>query len=232
MTKLFTNKVWDSDFFKRTILTIDLDSLGNKVESWPKNSLITVKVDANKYQSLEHINKYDFSFVEGELVFKKAVPVNLNSTSLTDFDSYLATESSLDELKLIVSDLYVNSRFREPWFTLLERDRFYQKWIENAVLAKFDDCCLVLKEENTISGFVTVRIRCSEATIGLIGVATPFQGKGVGKKLLELVQNYSTAKKAKIIKVATQTSNISAANLYGKNGFTITDISYWFYKQV
>ena len=100
------------------------------------------------------------------------------------------------------------------------------------VLAKFDDCCLVLKVENTISGFVTVRIRGSEATIGLIGVATPFQGKGIGKQLLELVQNYSAAKKAKVIKVATQTSNISAANLYGKNGFAIADISYWFYKQV
>lgn len=232
MSKLFTTKEWDSDFFNRTILTIDLDALGTKIESWPENSLVTVKVDANNYQGVAHINNYDFSFVEGELVFQKKLLESSNSDSLTDFDAYLATKNSIDELKLIVSNLYVNSRFREPWFTSIERDNFYQTWIENAVLAKFDDCCLVLKVENTISGFVTVRIRDCEATIGLIGVATPFQGQGVGKKLLELVQGYCVAKKATIIKVATQTSNISAANLYSKTGFAIADISYWFYKQV
>ncbi|MCF2908840.1 GNAT family N-acetyltransferase [Pseudoalteromonas sp. DL2-H2.2] len=232
MSELFKNKEWDSDFFKRNIYTVELDTLGNKIESWPKNSLITVKIDANNYQSLAHINNHDFSFVEGELVFKKVLPVTENVTSLTDFESYLATEGSLVELKCVVTDLYVNSRFREPWFTSLERDRFYQKWIENAVLAKFDDCCLVLKVDDTISGFVTVRIRGSEATIGLIGVAAPFQGKGIGKQLLQLVQKYSMAKNATVIKVATQTSNISAANLYEKDGFSITDISYWFYKQV
>lgn len=232
MSRLFTTKEWDSDFFNRTILTIDLDALGTKVESWPENSLVTVKVDANNFQSLQHINNYNFSFVEGELVFQKKLLKNSNSDSLTDFDAYLATKSSIDELKLIVSNLYVNSRFRGPWFTSIERDDFYKTWIENAVLAKFDDCCLVLKVENTISGFITVRIRDCEATIGLIGVAAPFQGQGTGKKLLELVQSYSSAKKAKKIKVATQTSNISAANLYGKNGFAIANISYWFYKQV
>lgn len=232
MSKLFTTKEWDSDFFNRDILTIDLDALETKIESWPENSLVTVKVDANNSQGLAHINNYDFSFVEGELVFQKKLLESSNSDSLTDFDTYLATKSSIDELKLIVSNLYVNSRFREPWFTPTERNSFYQMWVENAVLAKFDDCCLVLKKGGSISGFVTVRIRDCEATIGLIGVATPFQGQGIGKKLLELVQSYSTAKKAKKIKVATQTSNILAANLYDKNGFTIADISYWFYKQV
>lgn len=232
MPNLFTSRAWDSDFFNRSIFTIDLDALRTKVENWPKNSLITVKVDAGKYQSLEHINNFNFSFVEGELAFQKKLLEMTQPASSTDFDAYLATGSSLDELKHIVSDLYIYSRFREPWFTAKERNSFYQRWIENSVYSKFDDCCLVLRSQGYISGFVTVRIQGLVATIGLIGVTTPFQGKGIGKQLLELVQNYSASKKAKIIKVATQTSNISAAKLYEKNGFSVTNISYWFYKQV
>ncbi|MEI8644220.1 GNAT family N-acetyltransferase [Pseudoalteromonas sp. Hal040] len=232
MYKLFTKKLWDSSFFNRTILTIDQVQPWPKVESWPVSSLVTVKVDSNNYQVINRLNNYGFSFVEGELVFQKKLHESSCSDSLKDFDGYLATKSSISELKLIVSNLYTNSRFREPWFTSLERDNFYQTWIENAVLAKFDDCCLVLKAEDTISGFVTVRICDSEAIIGLIGVAAAFQGQGIGKKLLELVQSYSITRKAKKITVATQTSNILASNLYSKAGFDIADISYWFYRQV
>lgn len=228
----FTLREWDSQFFNRRIFSFELPTIETASYDWPKNSLTTIKVGSADSSFLDELNRYGFSFVEGELVFKKAVPVTSKSASLKDFEAYLVTESSLDELKLIVSDLYVNSRFREPWFTATEKNNFYQMWVENAVLSKFDDCCLVLKSEDSISGFVTIRIREGEATIGLIGVAEPFQGQGIGKKLLELVQGYCVAKKATIINVATQASNISAANLYSKAGFAIADISYWFYKQV
>ncbi|CAM4285036.1 GNAT family N-acetyltransferase [Pseudoalteromonas ostreae] len=228
----FTLREWDSQFFNRRIFSFGLPVIEISSHDWPKNSLTTVKVDSANSFFLDEVNKHKFSFVEGELVFKKLLPVTIKSALITDFGAYIATDSSLDELKFIVSDLYVNSRFREPWFTPTERNSFYQMWVENAVLSKFDDCCLVLKNEGSISGFVTIRIRGGEATIGLIGVPEPFQGQGIGKKLLELVQDYCVAKKATVINVATQTSNISAANLYSKTGFAIADISYWFYKQV
>ena len=232
MANIFTLKEWESQFFNRRIFSLELPVIGIKNNDVPKGSLVTIKVNSADYSNLNALNKHAFSLVEGELLFRKALPLTVNPTSLTDFNAYTATESSLDELKCIVSDLYVNSRFRAPWFTPEERSAFYQMWLENAVLSKFDDCCLILKSEGAITGFVTIRIRQGEATIGLIGVAEPFQGQGGGKQLLELAQDYCISKKAKCIKVATQTSNISAASLYSKSGFAITDISYWFYKQV
>lgn len=222
---------WDSHFFNRRIFFLESPSVENENNDWPRNSLITKKINSTDYLNLNALNKNGFSFVEGELVFRKNLSLIEKSTLTASFDNYLATESSLEEIKIIVNDLYVNSRYREPWFTSIERDNFYKVWIENAVLAKFDDCCLVLKVENTISGFVTIRIKESVSTIGLIGVAKTYQGQGVGKQLLELAQNYSIAKKANKIEVATQTSNVSAANLYIKGGFSIANISYWFYKQ-
>lgn len=232
MYKNFTFREWDSHFFNKAIFSFELTSNDISNVGWPSNSLITTKISSNNYQNLDKANNYDFTFVEGEIVFQKKLRENAAPVSLVDLDSYLATESSIDELKSIVKNLYLNSRFREPWFSSIERDNFYQIWIENAVLSKFDDCCLVLKNEGAISGFVTLRIRGSEAVIGLIGVANRFQGRGVGSKLLKLIEAYCVANNVSNIKVATQTSNVFAANLYSKNGFSIADISYWFYKQV
>ena len=232
MHKNFIFREWDSQFFNRAIFTLELPVIEIKSNDWPKNSLITTKICSTDYPNLGVINSHGFSFAEGELVFQKKLFEAHESNLLINFDAYLASESMIDELKFIVSNLYVNSRFREPWFTTIEKDCFYQEWVENAVLSKFDDCCLVLKNEGAITGFVTIRIRNYEATIGLIGVAEPFQGQGIGRKLLKLVQGYCIAHKANKIKVATQTSNISAASLYSKNGFAIANISYWFYKQV
>lgn len=228
----FTLKEWDSHFFNKTILSLELTSDDIENKNWPSNSLVTTKVSSNNYHDLDKMIKYGFSFVEGEVVFQKSLLVSNDAVLLPSFNCYLALESDIDELKSIVDDLYLNSRFREPWFSPNERDRFYQTWIENAVLSKFDDCCLVLKGEGAISGFVTIRIMDGDAVIGLIGVASRFQGQGVGSKLLTLVEAYCSANKVSNVKVATQTSNTPAANLYSKNGFYIADISYWFYKQV
>lgn len=229
MVANFTLREWDSQFFNRKIFMLEPAAFEISNSDWPENSLMTAKVGSSDYSCFDVLARYNFDFIEGELVFKKQLAETSPPKGLS---AYLATESSLDELNLIVRDLYANSRFREPWFTSIERNSFYQMWVENAVLSKFDDFCLVLRSENAISGFVTARIRERVATIGLIGVAKSFQGQGVGKKLLQLVEDYCLVEKAKSIVVATQTSNIAAANLYSKAGFTIADISYWFYKQV
>lgn len=230
MSNYFSQREWDSQFFERKIFSLELPVPKIKSNDWPIDSLITIKASSTDYLSLNTINEYCFSFIEGELLFKK--DIKANSKAFTSFEAYIANHDAIEELKCIVTDLYINSRFREPWFSAQERDSFYQKWVENAVLSKFDDCCLVIKNDDAISGFVTVKVREEEATVGLIGVALPYQGQGLGKKLLALAESYCIAKKARVIKVATQTSNISAANLYSKNGFAIADISYWFYKQV
>lgn len=223
---------WDSHFFNKTIFRLALASDDIKITDWPSSSLIATKVSSNNYQDLGKVNKYGFSFVEGEVVLQKKIVESSNPVSLSSFNCYLATESDIDELKSIVNDLYVNSRFREPWFSPSERDCFYQAWIENAVLSKFDDCCLVIKKEANICGFVTIRVRNNIAVIGLLGVSNSFQGQGVGSKLVKLIESYCLANNVRKLKVATQTSNTAATNLYSKNGFSITDISYWFYKQV
>lgn len=227
-----TLKEWESNFFNQTIFDFDFEENQNIIHSWPEKSLITAKVNASDYLNLNTVNRHGFNFCEGELFFQKIITPLEYSNDNIDFSNCLANESSIDELKLIVIDLYTNSRFREPWFSDIDKDRFYQEWVENAVLSKFDDCCLVIKNNNLISGFITIRIRDNQASIGLIGVSKGFQKKGLGKKLLHLAEQYCAINGAENISVATQTSNFLAANLYSKSGFNISNIAYWFYKKV
>lgn len=225
----FKLKHWESDFFNRPIY--ELSSIVG-VSDWPENSLIAVNINSADNLSLNFANKHDFDFCEGNIVFEKTIERDNTREQLTCFSAYLADEGSVDALKSLVSGLYINSRFKEPWFTEAERDCFYKKWVEKAALGEFDDCCLILKIDNLISGFVTIRIRNKEATIGLIGVTKAYRGKGIAKDLLYLVEGYCRSHGAYKIMVGTQASNVSAVNLYCKSGFSMSNISYWFYKKV
>jgi len=227
MHSAFILKEWDSRFFNRNIF--DLNFLDHSdINDWPENALIQKKISAADYLNIDNSIVKEFSLVEGELLFSKKIDgykIEIDSFCFAEYDD-------ITELKSIVKGLYISSRYRAPWFTENERDLFYQKWIENSVLTTFDDCCLLLKEKNKIIGFVSLRIRNNIATIGLIGVNKLYQGKGVGSRLLKLVENYSAKKLAQKINVATQASNISAAKLYNKNNYYISNIAYWFYKKV
>lgn len=221
---------WESDFFGRKIYTLS-SPLNSIVETHIQHTaLLSVKITSNDYRSIDFASKSGFKFVEGEVTYSK----KLGEYKLGD-DSIpftLADESVLDDLNKFLTGLYLNSRFRAPWFSEDERDSFYRCWLRNAILAKFDDCCLVIKEKKEIYGFITLRVRQEKASIGLIGVAPDYHGKGIGKKLIKLAESYCSARSVMYMTVSTQMSNLTAANLYIKTGFSATEASHWFYKQV
>lgn len=229
MSNIFVVNKWESDFFCRDILSISMDKVYEIPSCWPKDALISIKVDAGYYREIDFLDEH-FSLVEGEHTFIK--DLNLENFESKFNPEVIATPACIDEIKKLAKGLYINSRFREPWFSQSERESFYSAWINNAVMGTFDDCCLLLKDEYGTQGFVTVRIRNSEAIIGLIGVSRSFQGRGVGKKLLKLAESYSLNKGVSKLIVATQISNTHAINLYINSGFFIRKTSYWFYKQV
>lgn len=229
MSSSLTFKEWESLFFHQSIYDYSCDVLAEP--NWPANALVTAKVNAQSYSKINTLNSHGFLYCEGDVSFEKSiVPFRTNEKS--DLTGLIADESSISELQEIITDLYVSSRFREPWFSTQQRDSFYQTWLENAVRSTFDDCCLIIKDNHKIIGFITVKIIDAVATIGLIGVHRGYHGKGIGGKLLDLVSSYSRNESAIKIKVSTQISNVAAMNLYNKHDFRLLEISHWFYKKV
>ncbi|TLU75038.1 dTDP-4-amino-4,6-dideoxy-D-galactose acyltransferase [Mannheimia varigena] len=198
---------WLSDFFGREI--------------------IQAKVPAEDVAQIEQLQQQGFQFVEGEIEF--ALELANFSPKMTACTP--AELSDLAELKSLFGSAFPNSRFRSPYFSRQENQRFYQKWIETAVKGEFDDICLVQKNaQEQIQGGVTVRLEQHQhAKIGLLAVVPNFQKQGIGSALLHTAASWAKQQNAKQLKIATQTNNLAAIRLYQRAGASIQAVNHWFY---
>jgi len=230
MADSFTIKLleWDSDFFNKRIGQLDINQNATVIKKPHNFDLIQAKILTTDYQKIDVLNKLNFKLVEGELDFS----LNINSAEQNKCSSTIqqATVEDIQQIKEVCTNSFTASRYRSPWFTQQQRNCFYQLWAEKAVLGTFDDICILIKQKNLIYGFVTLKFEQNNARIGLICVNTNNQGQGVATKLLKQAIQYCHTKNVQQLKVATQFANPSAIALYTKLGFTINNLSYWFYK--
>lgn len=221
----FSIREWDSQFFHTKIGDVQWNietSLQSPSETF---DLITTRVGALEHTKIEALQANGFIYCEGDVQLTKEI--NISDTNV----SYqTATQAQLPELLTMLDDMYQISRFKKPWFTAQDRDRFYKEWLTKAVYSTFDDCCLVIIEADKICGFVTLKEHPNYAQIGLIGVSSEHQGRGIGKKLLSIAEHYLEQRNCTTLSVATQMSNTHALNLYTRFGFRLTETNLWFYK--
>ncbi|MFA9488111.1 MULTISPECIES: dTDP-4-amino-4,6-dideoxy-D-galactose acyltransferase [unclassified Mannheimia] len=207
MVKMITPDKWLSDFFGREI--------------------VQAKVAADDFAQIGQLQKQGFVFVEGELEFAlELAKFSQNSTACSQ-----ATMADLPELISLFGSAFPNSRFRSPYFSREENQRFYQTWIENAVKGEFDDICLMKRNElRQLQGAVTVRLlEGKQAKIGLLAVKPRFQQQGVGGKLLHTAIGWAKQQQAEKLIVSTQSNNLKAARLYQSAGANLQAVYYWFY---
>lgn len=229
-------RVWDSNFFKKPIYDIDSNGKNNLdtlKENLNTNGLVTSKIKSQDLNKINELSSLGYSYCEGELDFIKQIQP-IESTKLPDTNITPATPLDLPELNEIISNLYEYSRFKSPWFSQKERARFYTEWLKKAVHGTFDDICYLLKDKinQSILGFITLKVNANSGQIGLIGVSELARGKGVASQLLNHASNYFSSKGCHCFTVATQTSNLPAINLYIKNNFQVKSSSVWFYKGI
>jgi dTDP-4-amino-4,6-dideoxy-D-galactose acyltransferase len=227
MTEAIKKLDWDSDFFEMKIGTVE--NLENLIESdFEKFDLIANKVSTSKLDISSRFADLGFTPVEGELLFVKNIII---SNKIVDsIPLAVVNETEIGEVKRISMTSYNISRFKSPWFSEKQKNNFYGEWAEKAVLGLFDDICLAYKVRGAIAGFITLK-KCEEyLVIGLIAVDSDLRGQGIASKLLLGAEKYAIKQNCKYIKVATQLSNISASNLYIKNGYRLSETSIWLYK--
>jgi len=216
---------WDSEFFSKNIATVtNIDKV--TTDELANFDLITNKVASDNYLELTQFNQLGFSIAEGELIFNK----KLTENSVSELSIELATEADISELVNLAKKSYVSTRFRKPWFTSEQSNDFYGAWIKKAVLGEFDDVCLIIKTADGIQGFISLKKVNTQIKIGLIAVAQAAQGKGIARQLLTMAEVYASQQQCNQITVATQTSNITAINLYSRNDYSLKESNYWLYK--
>lgn len=225
-TQIVINQ-WETDFFQRPIAKLEFVP---QTDTQPTAHLIQVKLAAGELDKIAYVQQQGFQLVEGEVDFcldlQKNAPFPPAVASVET-----ATESDISALRTLFGNAFPTSRFRSPWFSPAENQRFYQTWIEKAVKGEFDHLCLQLKNKaGEIQGAISLRLSGKQVRVGLLAVAPQFQGRGVAKTLLFAAINWALAQQAEQFWVATQISNLAAIRLYQSIGAQIAATNYWFYK--
>lgn len=210
---------WDSSFFCKKIGLLDLTS-NCKFSNIPNDyELIYVISDKDFIVDIEDFKQ---TYAENKVIFSKRLDQIDGERNSNVF------EVSVDFPKNQIYDLAFESgkfsRFKlDSNFCQNEFEKLYKKWVDNSFNKEFADMVLVYKEQDKILGFVTYKVCGKYATVGLLGVCSKHQGRGIGKKLVQSVEMELAQKKINELKIPTQLQNEVACKFYKGLGYEITE---------
>jgi dTDP-4-amino-4,6-dideoxy-D-galactose acyltransferase len=213
---------WENQFFavNSGILRFEDDSPLLTAQHLDAYSRVQAKIPAQRTDWLDGLQQFGFKLVEGEVDLALAVGTQNAASSVE-----LATSTDIPVLRDLAANIFTQSRFRAPWYQPADSGRFYAQWAENAVLGTFDHECLLLKNDDAIQGFVSMRqLNESEARIGLLA------GRGVGEQLMNAARDWCQQRGLQTLRVATQISNTAALRRYIQSGASIESTAFWLYR--
>lgn len=218
--------VWESQFFGREIAHLVASAEDLPHQAW---QLIQAKVATTEFEQIVSLQQQGFCLVETEVVFSLSLSPSVLEGIARSHTLSFAKPTQLKALLSQFSSAFADSRFRPPYFSREENQRFYTKWIENAVNGVFDHCCMIEEISGEPAGIVTLRIENYQACIGLLAVAEKYRRQGVGTRLLQYAQAWAVEQGATFLEIRTQLSNRSAIALYQSAGAELVGSYYWFY---
>lgn len=210
---------WDSSFFNKKIGLLELSNDFQYSEIPNDYDLIYV---ISKEEIAVAIPNFKLSYLENKIVFSKKTVENRESTDANIFLEL--TDSHKKEIYALAFESGKYSRFKlDPNFSPTEFENLYKKWVDKSYAKEFADGVLIYKEQNSILGFVTYKVWDGYAAIGLIAVCPKHQGKGIGKKLIQSVENELANIGVDELRIPTQLQNEKACLFYVKMGYEIIE---------
>ncbi len=215
---------WDSKFFGFEIGELNF---GQPFSNQNQYELLYVKSDSD-FES--QITGFVPTYSENKVVYSKILKISnniINNNITTEFKGF-----PVNELYEIAYESGKYSRFKmDEYFSKNDFERLYGEWIDNSLNKKFADGHLFYIDQGNLCGFVTYKIFESFAVIGLFAVSQLMQGRGIGGKLINAVENFLFEKKIYELRIPTQYENLSACSFYSKMGYKVVESStikhYW-----
>lgn len=236
---LITPLKWDSDFFGFPVALVSCRQLSESIivhiNQYVKNNklkLLQYLCNCHDRKSVKIAEKYGFNFVDIRLEFGKNIEQKEAVQLKDNFTFGIAQKKHIPALEEAVFGLYKDSRyFFDGNFELDKINEFFRNWIMKGVLGTFDDVCYCIFDKKIPVAFCTISFKKDKkADIGILGLASKYQGKGLGIDLLKLVFNALYDKGFNKINVVTQGRNYGAQRLYQKTGFLTERTEMWYHK--
>ena len=121
--------------------------------------------------------------------------------------------------------------YADPGLSDARCDDLYRVWMEQECTGQAD-AVVVAELSGEIAGYLSYSVDRNGpgATIGLVGVAAPYRGMGIGS--LVLTEALSLLRESGVMEVVvvTQGRNVPALRLYERHGFLTLDTSIWLHK--
>lgn len=230
---------WDSNFFNFNVAFLIKKYLNNDIitemNNFVKNEkikLVEYLCDCHDSKSVVLAESNNFHFTDIRLTFERKItnliPVNLQKK----FNFGIAEKKHIEELQKISNNLYVDSRYYfDGNFKLEKINEFYKGWLEKAVLGTFDHECFCIFKLDVPIGFCTIRYSgANQASIGVFGISSEYQGMGFAKTILQHVNNVLYNKGITELSVVTQGRNYPAQRTYQRSGFLTKVTELWYHK--
>lgn len=229
---------WDSDFFQLNVGRItesrlDPASMAQALE-WAGQRRIDCLYYLAELDDLDSIHLAEengFHYIDTRVTlerrFEKSGPLPFDANS----EVRLADLNDLPALRAIARTCYHETRFyADPNFPEAQVIALYETWIENSFKG-FADAVLTMEVDHQPAGYVSCRLSGGgKGNIGLVGVKPGFQGKSLGRCLVESAVNWFAERDVESISVATQGRNFRALRLYQRCGFFTSMMQLWYHK--
>ncbi|MEM3086831.1 MAG: GNAT family N-acetyltransferase [Halobacteria archaeon] len=117
---------------------------------------------------------------------------------------------------------------------------FYVEWTRKCLAGEGADVTLVARDGGRVGGFITGRVLPESGpllgvrlgTIDMFAVGRRFQGRGLGKMLLDRVLDWFWRQRVGTAQVGTEGFNFPALGLYTSAGFRITRSALTFHRRL
>nr|BET44701.1 MAG: dTDP-4-amino-4,6-dideoxy-D-galactose acyltransferase [Candidatus Aschnera chinzeii] len=231
------NLTWESKFFKSKIAKLVFTSNANiiPINKFQQFDIVETSIDTNKLALLDTLINIGFKLVTTYITFS----INIdkiytdNNLFMNNTNLIFATTNDIKYLKNIAATIFTNTRFRTPWYSIKNQKKLYSTWIEKSIYGRFDNACLLIKNnKNEINGFVTIKRLSTQKTakIGLLGTIPLFRGLKIGTQLIMTACHWCYINKVKKLYITTQINNIHAIRLYSNIKSQFENSFYWLYR--
>jgi TDP-D-fucosamine acetyltransferase len=234
---------WDSSLYGQRLARLRVSRLTPRTAEAALRFCCTRRVKGLYYlapaedaKSISCAEKYGFSLADLRVSLTRTLPraaVGPSAFPRTHGLRYgRAGRSDIDALRRLAAGLFRDSRFAvDPHFGPEFSRRLFSVWIAKSVRGQYDHWVGVVRQGNQLVGFVSCRrVGRQEGRIGLLGVASPWRERGIGRELLAQATTWCYSQGIRRISVITQGRAIKSQRFYQACGFRTSRVELWYHK--